>query len=316
MILLVTNARDLTTDYVVLELQKRGCAYARLNAEALPSGRVTLGFADAQDWSLVIEGQTIRGGDIRAAYFRRPGAPLIDVGVSDSGERAYCAAEWNALLKSLYERIGEKWLSPPSMIAAAEDKPRQLLLARRLGFAVPEVIVTNDLAAASRFLEGPASIAKPLREALIEGDVEKVIFTNRVARAALRDEPSFAAAPVILQREVVKRADVRATVVGDRVFAALIHSQGTRETEVDWRQGGALDLPYEVVVLPPAIADRCVRMVSAMGLRFGAIDLVQMPDGDYRFLEINPNGQWAWIENRTGLPIASAIVDELERIAA
>ncbi|MCQ3024054.1 hypothetical protein NLO85_26790, partial [Pseudomonas savastanoi] len=37
-------------------------------------------------------------------------------------------------------------------------------------------------------------------------------------------------------------------------------------------------------------------------------------DGKLWFLEINPNGQWAWIENQTGYPIAAAIVDELESI--
>ena len=47
-------------------------------------------------------------------------------------------------------------------------------------------------------------------------------------------------------------------------------------------------------------------------LGFGAIDLIQDRDGAHWFLEINPNGQWAWIETRTGQPIATAIVDWLE----
>ncbi|MGH3800408.1 MAG: hypothetical protein ACRDTD_09805 [Pseudonocardiaceae bacterium] len=29
-------------------------------------------------------------------------------------------------------------------------------------------------------------------------------------------------------------------------------------------------------------------------------------------LECNPNGQWAWIEDETGLPISSALADALE----
>ncbi|MNZ28723.1 hypothetical protein D3C78_459550 [compost metagenome] len=51
-----------------------------------------------------------------------------------------------------------------------------------------------------------------------------------------------------------------------------------------------------------------------LNLRYGAIDFVCDPQGNLWFLEINPNGQWAWIENLTGYPIAEAIVDELEAI--
>jgi len=56
--------------------------------------------------------------------------------------------------------------------------------------------------------------------------------------------------------------------------------------------------------------------VRLLGLRFAAIDLVLDQTGEYWFLEANPNGQWAWIESRTGLPISSAIVDELLAISA
>ena len=52
-------------------------------------------------------------------------------------------------------------------------------------------------------------------------------------------------------------------------------------------------------------------LVRRLGLRYGAIDLILTPEGDYVFLEINPNGQWQWIEEPTGLPITSALCDEL-----
>jgi hypothetical protein len=35
------------------------------------------------------------------------------------------------------------------------------------------------------------------------------------------------------------------------------------------------------------------------------------PEGEWVFLEVNPNGQWAWLQDETGLPIASAIADAL-----
>ncbi len=51
--------------------------------------------------------------------------------------------------------------------------------------------------------------------------------------------------------------------------------------------------------------------MNRLGLRFGALDFLVTPDGEWYFLEINPNGQWAWIEQETGLPISDAIADAL-----
>lgn len=51
-------------------------------------------------------------------------------------------------------------------------------------------------------------------------------------------------------------------------------------------------------------------MVKELGLVFGAIDLVQIDDNHF-FLEINPNGEWAWLQKVSGLPIAETLVDYL-----
>lgn len=109
-------------------------------------------------------------------------------------------------------------------------------------------------------------------------------------------------------------ADIRATVVGNQVFAVSIHSQDWEETRVDWRRGSNPHLLHEVIDLPDDLSEQCIRIVQSQLLRFGAIDLVLDSDGEFWFLECNPNGQWAWIENRTGLPIA-AITDEMLRLA-
>jgi glutathione synthase/RimK-type ligase-like ATP-grasp enzyme len=45
-----------------------------------------------------------------------------------------------------------------------------------------------------------------------------------------------------------------------------------------------------------------------LGLNFGAVDMILTPDGRYVFLEINPNGQWGWVEDLTGMPISEEII--------
>ena len=71
----------------------------------------------------------------------------------------------------------------------------------------------------------------------------------------------------------------------------------------------------EVHDLPAAIADKCLGLTKALGLRYGACDLVLTPDGRYVFLELNPAGEFHWIEQVTGLPITAAIVDLLVELS-
>lgn len=312
MILLVTNRRDVTTDYVVQELERRQLHYVRLNTDALASASIVLRPDRPAKDQLVIEGQSFYLDAVTAAYFRRPEAPIVPDIAGTEAVRIYCAAEWTAILKTLIGRMEGRWFNDPATIVRAEDKPRQLLAAQKLGFRIPETVITNDPIAARAFAAERNVVAKPLRHALLEDEGPgRAMFTSRLNVDELGPDASISAAPVILQAEVVKEVDLRVTVIDDRVFAVAIHSQAHLETTVDWRRGVRPDLRHEVVTLPNDIEDRCVAITRALDLRFGAIDLICDRMGGYWFLEINPNGQWAWIENRTGLPIASAIVDAL-----
>jgi len=300
-ILLVTNKRDLTTDFIVVELRRRGRAFHRLNTECLPQTMVRFDPRAGHGWEIQTHDLTLRLDDVGAAYYRRPGAPEPVV-TKDEATTKYLTDEWSAVTKALWNALEGRWLSSPFAILRAEDKPRTL--------------ISNDFTAASSFVAEGNVIGKPLRHSLVErGDAGEVLFTARLDPLKPMDQTAVSLAPVIYQHEVRKAYDIRATVIGDRVFAAAIHSQDHDETEVDWRSGTRLDLRHEAIELPTAIAAQCLALTKQLDLRYGAIDLIADQDGRYWFLEINPNGQWAWIERRTGLPLAAAIVDELEAIA-
>lgn len=46
-------------------------------------------------------------------------------------------------------------------------------------------------------------------------------------------------------------------------------------------------------------------------LNYGAIDIIVTPDGRHVFLEVNPVGEFFWLERYPGLPIAESIADVL-----
>jgi hypothetical protein len=106
-----------------------------------------------------------------------------------------------------------------------------------------------------------------------------------------------------------KKYDVRLTVVGDRFFAVAIHTD-SGNAYIDWRSDYS-SLRYESIDTPDDVHDAVIALLNRLGLPFGAFDFVVTPEGEWVFLEVNPNGQWGWIEDRTGLPITSAMVDLL-----
>jgi glutathione synthase/RimK-type ligase-like ATP-grasp enzyme len=306
MILLVTNKRDITTDYIVRELRKRKIKYYRLNTESLATYECSIGYETTDDWRI----GSIKGSHVQSAYFRRPSPPEYTKSTEVS-ENEYLASEWMAFLKSIYARLEGKWFNSPISIALAEDKPKQLLLAKEAGFSVPNGLITNVTNDIVQNVGQSGLIIKPVRQGLIEGKQEKVIFTSRIPKVTTKHTSAISHVPSIFQQEIIKKFDVRVTVVGKQIFPVAIYSQDVEQTRVDWRKGGKIDLRHQIITLPTSLAESCMELTSKLNLKFGAIDLVCDQEDNYWFLEINPNGQWAWIENQTKLPIASAIVDEL-----
>jgi len=313
--LIVTNKRDLTSDFIVREMRQRSLNFYRLNTENVNY----LTFTQTLGNSTLLDDDGIRIdlGAIKGAYFRRP--LQLDVqsnGFTPSLNRYICE-EWNYILRSVYLELGDKWFSHPSKIILAEDKPKQLRLAREIGFSVPETVVTNELESLRSLFLGGDVIAKPLRQSLLEDPTGpgSVIYTNNITSFCEIDEDALRVAPVIFQRKIEKQFDLRVSVVEDSVFSVAIKSQAFEKTQTDWRHSSVVELEHEVFVIPEKIEEMCRELVKRLGLRFGAIDLVLDKSGEFWFLECNPNGQWAWIENRTGQPIAAAIVDAMENIS-
>lgn len=309
MILLLTNRHDVTTDFVVAALRRRGSPYVRMNTEdLLRSWRVTW---KTSGWHAVDgRGRTLQSRDVAGCYYRRPRAPHPVDGTAQSAG-SFATREGGALLRGLLADTTATWVSEPRAIEAAEDKLLQLRTAKGLGFTIPRTVVTNVPDEARAFvLSVDAAIVKPLSSGNLCDEPPQLAYTTELRRDQDLDDVELA--PHLIQEGVQKLADLRVTVVGDRTFACRIASQAHRSTSLDWRRAvnEGIDLDHTLVELPASVEAMCVSLVRTLGLRFGAIDFAETREG-VTFLEINPNGQWAWIEQRTGAPVADALADAL-----
>jgi glutathione synthase/RimK-type ligase-like ATP-grasp enzyme len=66
--------------------------------------------------------------------------------------------------------------------------------------------------------------------------------------------------------------------------------------------------PYE---LPPAVSEKCLELMRRLGIIFGCFDFIVTPDGRHVFLEVNPMGQWLWVEQMCGMPLLEAFCEFL-----
>jgi hypothetical protein len=123
-------------------------------------------------------------------------------------------------------------------------------------------------------------------------------------------DDSIAGTAHLLQHWVPKAFEVRITIVDGRLYAARIDA-GSAAAHIDWRTDYDA-LTYSLITVPERVADGLLALMYRLGLHYGAADMIVDPDDHWTFLEINPNGQWAWIEHETGLLITAAIADYLE----
>jgi glutathione synthase/RimK-type ligase-like ATP-grasp enzyme len=245
-----------------------------------------------------------------SVWYRRPVAPRPRAGRFELSD--WAARESEEALRGLWRGHQGLWVNHPVDNQRAEFKQEQLLRARESGFEVPDTLITNDPSAAHAFAEAHPEgiVCKPLRfgRVIHEGE-EKLFFTSAIKPNQVYDFPN-GGEPYLLQELIKKASDIRVTVIGNRCFTVEIDSQANEESIIDWRRRGS-DLSHTVHELPKELDQGCRRLVKGYDLSFGAIDLARRPDGSYVFFELNPNGQWAWIEQLCGLPLASYLADLL-----
>jgi glutathione synthase/RimK-type ligase-like ATP-grasp enzyme len=304
MILIITHKTDFTADFVINKLNQRNIAYKRLNCEDILTEPFTFRFDEKHNYSLL--GQD----NFDSVWFRRIKLPELNDMSEEEG--LYILNEVDSFLKNIFSTLTAKWLSQPDAVYNAENKFLQLKIAQELGFLIPKTIITNSKVELKHFYEDNNKdiIIKPLSQTRIQQKGNpSFIFTNKVPDKLINEIEEYALTPCIFQENIAKSYEIRVTIVGNKLFAASINSQSDEETKIDWRRK---KLEFNKTKIPSDLEDLCFRLLKSLNLNFGAIDLIRTPAEKYVFLEINPNGQWAWIETQTGQNISDAIIDFLQ----
>jgi glutathione synthase/RimK-type ligase-like ATP-grasp enzyme len=140
-------------------------------------------------------------------------------------------------------------------------------------------------------------------------DQPRFLHTSKVEAEHLEHLEEVRVCAHLFQEMIPKAMDLRVVVVGRQVFAVGIHSHSS-ESALDWRRAYG-DLTYSTEQLPSQVEQQLLQLVCQFGLQYSSADFILTPDGEYIFVELNPNGQFYWLEPPTGLPMAEALADLL-----
>ncbi len=316
MILIVTNRQDQTADFLILELKKRNAEFIRFNTEDFPQ-RITVTWELNElgvDGYFSFRNRRVRFREISSVWYRRPVTPVPSSSTEEEINN-FVIVESLSTLEGLWKTLDCFWVSYPDNIRIAENKLFQLKQALLVGFQIPQTIVTNDPAASIAFYDKHLRdiVYKPLRKSrLNNGENQTIIFTNPIDKEAANQLNRVKFAPSLFQKYIHKWIELRVTVIGEKVFAISLDSQKNPKAIHDWRKAINDGIEQKPYLLPHEISNKCKNLVKNLGLEFGALDLIITPEEQYVFLEINPNGQWAWIQQLCPeIPMRETLADVL-----
>jgi len=318
LLLVVSNKDDITTDLVVRRLKQRGELFYRFNTEEFTSSITgAIEIADKGGFTVLLSSikQTLNLEDIFSIWYRRPVNPNIATVNMHKDDAQFALRESNAFLMNLWSVMEEKtWVNHPFALYKAERKLFQLINAKKVGFLIPDTLVSNDIEQIKLFLSKNkhGSIIKPISHGLIGNDDKCVIYTTEfdiIKHPLLMEE--IKSSPFMLQAKIQKEFDVRVSVFGNAMFAHKIIIKSKKRHNVDWRTYLPHELEYETFKLPKGCSERINVFMENMGLKYGAFDFIYTKDKRLCFIEVNPSGQFAWLELSTKDKMIDALIDLL-----
>lgn len=294
-ILIITCSYDKTIDYII-EKNKYRANFFRFNVDLFADYGITI---SNSYWEISYRNNTINSNTTLSIYYRKPTFP--DTSNFAPEYRRIINSDILAIIDGLANSFSGVVLTKPYLLRQAENKIFQLIYAKSHSILMPKSFIGNN---DHWKCINDQRIIKPISVGKIETSSGiAIIQTNLMHENDSYDSPELT--PVYIQEYIKKSFEVRITVVDDDFFAVKIVS----DNMIDWRAGN--NNQYEIIDIPIEIK-KCIKMMMKdFQLRFGAIDYIVDVDGKWYFLEINPNGQWQWLECILGLSISDSIMNML-----
>jgi len=200
-----------------------------------------------------------------------------------------------AMLGVMINEFSGSWISNPFATRTAENKIIQMKAAQELGFKTPQTLVSQDPHEIRKFCKSLNNevVIKP-----IKGTILQAIFTRKITQEHLKSDYSIKLAPAMYQEFIPGNKHIRIHCFGNSVYSVLIESD-----LLDWREN--LEIPFKIIDLDENMKKLSRSIVRILGLKMGIIDIKLVDDSIPIWLEINPQGQFLFVEGLSGLELST-----------
>lgn len=247
---------------------------------------------------------------LRAIWFRRPGEI----------KSKHLAADWVASMVNHESKLGLSGLfAEGSQLCVnnffAQEQARlksyQLKKALEAGLSVPKTLLTNDPKAVREFYE---QVSGEMIYKLIDERSFASIPANEPARTIpvvsfeesdLNYLDQVTKSLHLFQEKIQKGFDLRICVLDQQIYAAKIEPVAGN---IDWRLDPNPKISIiDIEELKPGLTRQIFSLLKSMDLIFASLDFVVDYSGEVYFLEVNPQGQFLFIEDALGYPISKQL---------
>lgn len=306
MIVIISSQSDASTNDVIFWLKTQNKRYIRLNESDiiqeinLIDGSIYLKTVTQKEVNLSdVTGYWYRRGMLRLAVNSPEASEILYSNSIINGVKNFKIGEVNKLLDYIYiylDRI------PKSLTSYFQIDPNKLYVleqAKLLGLLIPNTIISTNKIELKEFLKKHGNcITKPINEIFFvnEGKTSYRSLTVPISSEDIEEIKSDITFPILIQKEVEKRFEIRIFYLLGICYSMAIFSQNDITTLTDFRNYNK-DKPNRSVPfqLPLQISYKIILLMNKLKYKTGSIDFIVDNEGNYYFLEINPVGQFGMV---------------------
>lgn len=252
--------------------------------------------------SFIVLDNIINLKDVKSVWFRRGFfSSFTDYDLSLFPPEVYpdlksnIDSESNSLKYYIYDLFKKNTLCISDPRFYQVNKLKSLRVARDCGLFIPRTIIATTKQQVEKYFKKTTIITKGIQE-IFSLNFEKMTLFNQTEIILTESLPKTFF-PSLFQENLMKTFEIRTFFFHSKLYSMGIFSQDDPMTKVDFRnynyQKPNRTLP---IILPDDITLKIKKFMDRMNLESGSIDIIYQEPNKYIFLEVNPVGQYEFLE--------------------
>jgi ATP-GRASP peptide maturase of grasp-with-spasm system len=223
------------------------------------------------------------------------------------------STEFGAFVMSVLKNINPQAYWITNLKHVGQSKWQVLKQAREVGLRVPETYFINHKLDLKKIRHKGAIINKTIQEPYFidKGRHYFSMYTTDICDEDVNNLPERFMLSCV-QTKIEKEYEVRSFFLDNEFFSMAIFSQNDPKTRLDFRNYNTAKpnrvVPYK---LPDHIEEKLKTLMRSIDLNCGSIDLIRDKNGEYVFLEVNPNGQYGMVDHPCNYNLNKLIAEKL-----